>query len=81
MAAGGHEVTLLVRQGCHLCEVARGEIARICGELGTAWSEVDADADPELRAEYGDRLPVILVDGREHDYFEVSEKRLRTALT
>ncbi len=38
------------------------------------------DADPELRAEYGDRVPVILIDGAEHGYFEVEEPRLRRAL-
>lgn len=75
-----HTVTLLGRVGCHLCEVARAEVARICAELGTSWSESDVDADPELRAEYGDRVPVVLVDGAEHDYFEVSENRLRAAL-
>ena len=81
MPPADHEVTLLGRRGCHLCEVARAEVARICGELGTPWSESDVDADGGLRAEYGDRVPVILVDGAEHDYFEVSEKRLRAALT
>jgi hypothetical protein len=75
-----HQVTLLGRAGCHLCEVARGEIERVCGELGTPWRELDVDADPALRAEYGDRVPVTLVDGAEHDYFEVSERRLRAAL-
>jgi Glutaredoxin-like domain (DUF836) len=75
-----HEVTLLGRAGCHLCEAARAEIERICGELGTPWRELDVDADPELRSEYGDRVPVTLVDGAEHDYFEVTERRLRAAL-
>jgi hypothetical protein len=39
------------------------------------------DADPELRAEYGDRVPVFLVDGVEHGYWQVEEDRLRAALT
>jgi hypothetical protein len=38
------------------------------------------DTDPELRAEYGDRVPVIMVDGREHGFFRVEEGRLRAAL-
>jgi hypothetical protein len=75
-----HRVTLLGRAGCHLCEVARQAVARICAELGTPWGEADVDADPELRAEYGDRVPVILIDGAEHGYFEVEEPRLRRAL-
>ncbi|MFB9905199.1 glutaredoxin family protein [Allokutzneria oryzae] len=75
-----HEVTLMSRADCHLCEVAKGELARICGELGVRWSEVDVDTDRELRAEYGDRVPVILVDGVEHGYWKVEEARLRAAL-
>lgn len=73
-------VTLLSRADCHLCDVARSDLQRITGELGVALSEVDVDTDPELRAEYGDRLPVILIDGAEHGYWRVEEERLRRAL-
>jgi glutaredoxin len=76
-----HEVTLLVRAGCHACVAAREDIARICGELGVPWQTSDVDQDAELRAEYGDRVPVILVDGREQGSWTVQEKRLRAALT
>ena len=41
---------------------------------------VDVDADPELQAEYGDRVPVVLLDGREHSYFTVDVPRLRRDL-
>ncbi len=75
-----HEVTVMGRDGCHLCEVAEAEVARICGELGVPWHAEDVDTDPEWRAEYGDRVPVILVDGAEHGYWRVEEDRLRKAL-
>lgn len=73
-------VTVVSRQGCHLCEVAEAEVARICGELDVAWETVDVDGDPELRAEYGDQVPVILIDGHEHGYWRVEEERFRAAL-
>jgi len=73
-------VTVVSRQGCHLCEVAEADVARICADLGVEWTTVDVDADPELRAEYGDYVPVILVDGNEHGYWRVEEDRLRAAL-
>jgi glutaredoxin len=76
-----HEVTLLVRAGCHTCVAVREEVARICAELDVPWQTSDVDADAELRAEYGDRVPVILVDGREHGFWTVQEQRLRAALT
>ncbi|EOM77204.1 hypothetical protein Rrhod_1452 [Rhodococcus rhodnii LMG 5362] len=40
----------------------------------------EASSRPGLRAEFGDRLPVVLVDGREHGYWEVDVERLRRDL-
>ena len=73
-------VLVYTRVGCHLCEVAEADVARICADLGLGFASVDVDTDPELRAEYGDRVPVIMVDGREHGFFRVEEERLRAAL-
>ncbi len=73
-------VLVYTREGCHLCVEAESEVARICAELELGFTTVDIDTDPELRAEYGDRVPVIMVDGREHGFFRVEEKRLRAAL-
>jgi glutaredoxin len=75
-----HEVTLLVREHCPACATAREHISRICAELDVPWRTTDVDADPQLRAEYGDRVPVILVDGQEHGFWAVQEHRLRAAL-
>jgi glutaredoxin len=75
-----HEVTLLVRADCPGCAAARADIARICAELDVPWHLSDVDANPQLRAEYGDRVPVILIDGQEHGFWRVREQRLRAAL-
>ncbi|MGH3518464.1 MAG: glutaredoxin family protein [Haloechinothrix sp.] len=61
--------------------MAERDVERICAELGVQWMVMDVDSDPELRAEYGDRVPVILVDGAEHGYWKVEEDRLRRALS
>jgi glutaredoxin len=74
-------VTVYTRTNCSLCVTAEADVARICGELGVGWTAVDVDGDPELRAEYGDRVPVIMIDGREHGFWRVEESRLRKALT
>ena len=73
-------LTLITRAECHLCEVAKEAIARVAAETGQQWVEVDVDADPELQAEYWDRVPVILLDGKEHGYWRVEEERFRAAL-
>lgn len=76
---------LLTRYGCSICVRAADQLARLAGELGFALTVTDVDAaaaagDSALRAEFGDRLPVVLLDGVEHSYWEVDEPRLRADL-
>ena len=81
MAAADHVVTLITRVGCHLCEGAEATLRQLSGELGFGYEELDVDADPARRAEFSDRVPVILIDGKEHGYWRVEEARLRKALS
>lgn len=69
-------MTLFTRPGCHLCEYAREALERVQAASGETWVEVSVESDLELEREYGDRVPVVLLDGREHDYFRVDEGRL-----
>lgn len=69
-------LTLITRPGCHLCEVAKEAIERVAAATGERWLEVNVEADRELEAEYGDRVPVTLLDGKEHGYWRVEEQRL-----
>lgn len=73
-------VTLYGRDGCHLCDDARAVIERVCADLGETYVEIDIDGDEQLRARYGEEVPVTLVDGRQHDFWRVDEQRLRAAL-
>ncbi|OBK79140.1 glutaredoxin family protein [Mycobacterium sp. 1164985.4] len=80
-----HTVELLTRDGCTICTGAAARLAQLADELGFALAVTDVDAaakagDPGLRAEFGDRLPVVLLDGREHSYWEIDEPRLRADL-
>lgn len=74
--AGEPRLTLITRPGCHLCEVAREALARVAAVTGDRWTELDVTDDIELERDYGDRLPVVLLDGREHGYWRVEEDRL-----
>jgi glutaredoxin len=69
-------IVLYTRGGCHLCDDAKAALGRIRAATGVDWSEVDISTDPELTAEYGDRIPVVVLDGREHGYWRVEEDRL-----
>ena len=73
-------ITLLSRPGCHLCDEARTVISRVAADLGVPWEERDITrSDEDLRA-YGEMIPVTLIDGAQHDFWRVSEERLRRAL-
>jgi glutaredoxin len=74
-------VTLVGKPGCHLCDDARAVIEKVAGELGAAVEEWDINQDEELYRKYWEQIPVVLVDGEQHDFWRVDERRLRAALT
>ena len=73
-------VVVYSKPGCHLCENACADVARIADELGVTWAAQDISADEELMAQWAEYVPVILVDGDVHGWFRVDEGRLRAAL-
>ena len=78
-------VELLTRDGCTICTGAATRLAQLADELGFELTITDVDVaaaagDSALRAEFGDRIPVVLLDGNEHSYWEVDEPRLRADL-
>ncbi|SFK34454.1 glutaredoxin family protein [Geodermatophilus ruber] len=80
MSEPAARLQLITRQGCHLCEEAAAVLGPIAAQAGLTPVPVDVDADPDLQAEFGDRVPVVLLDGREHSYFTVDVPRLRRDL-
>jgi len=85
-APGRPQVELLTRDGCTICARVRARLAELAEELEFDLATTDVDAvasagNPGPRAEFGDRLPVILLDGREHSYWEIDEPRLRADLS
>jgi hypothetical protein len=84
-AMSRRQVQLLTRAGCTICDGVHAQLKQLAGELDFDLSTTDVDAeaakgDSALRAEFGDRLPVVLLDGREHSYWELDEPRLRKDL-
>ena len=73
-------ITLLSRPGCHLCDEARAVISRVAADLGVPWEERDiTPAERDLQV-YQEMSPVTLINGVQHDFWHVSEQRLRAAL-
>jgi glutaredoxin len=75
-----HRLTLLSKPGCHLCDDVRSVLQRVAAELGVPLEERDITRSETDFRRYGERIPVTLIDGREHDFWRVDETRLRAAL-
>ena len=73
-------VTLYTRTDCHLCEEARTLLDALAEDLGFAVEAVDIDGDVELRARYGEAVPVIAVDGEEIARAPIRSAALEAAL-
>lgn len=73
-------ITLLSKPGCHLCDDARVVIEKVAADLGVGWEERDITLSEDDLREYWDKIPVTFVDGVPHDFWRVSESRLRKAL-
>ena len=73
-------ITLIGKPGCHLCDEARAVVQRVALETGAGWTELSILDDPALAEQYREQIPVVLVDGRQHDFWRVDEGRLRATL-
>lgn len=73
-------VTIIGKPECHLCADAEEIVARVCAEVGVDYRVLSITEDPELADKYWEQIPVILVDGAQHDFWRVDPQRLRSAL-
>ena len=78
--AGSADVVLLTRDGCHLCELAEPTVADVASRHGAGLSVVDVDADPLVREQFTDHVPVLFVRGQLVDYWQVDPDRMERAL-
>ena len=63
-------VTLYGKPGCHLCDDARAALRDALAGRDVAVREVDVTLDPVLERRYGERIPVLALDGEElFEYF------------
>ncbi|MBV9850349.1 MAG: glutaredoxin family protein [Armatimonadetes bacterium] len=73
-------VTLYSKPGCHLCQEARDVLLRVQRTQPFELAEINIEDDPALLAEYGDQIPVVLLNGTFLFEYAVQEMRLRELL-
>jgi hypothetical protein len=75
------EITVIGREGCHLCDEASTLISCVLEDFRNATlRQRMIDEDPDWLEFYTDKVPVILIDGVEHGYWRVNEEIFRGAL-
>ena len=74
------KVTVISRNGCHLCEIAIDKINSVKDELNFELEIKLINDLPELEQEYGEQVPVIMIDNKIHDYWRVDIERFTKAI-
>ena len=81
------ELTLIAKPGCHLCEDAELAIERVVNPFLAANPSASIEMkklnildDAELAARYSEEIPVLLINGKVHNYWRIDEERFATAL-
>jgi hypothetical protein len=80
-------LTLIGKPGCHLCDDARDVITSVISKLADTPNapEMHLDErsildDAELMEQYVEDIPVLLINGKVHNYWRIDPLRLRAAL-
>jgi hypothetical protein len=80
-------LTLIGKPGCHLCDDAREVVESVVGKLEGDPSAPDVVIDeksilddPLLHDLYVEEIPVLLINGKVHNYWRIDPLRLRSAL-
>lgn len=74
-------LTLLGRDGCHLCEDMRVALKPWAARFQFALEEIDITGQPELEARYGWEIPVLLAGKTEICRHFLDERALQSWIT
>ncbi len=74
-------VTVYSRSTCHLCDVALETLHGLQSEIEFELEKKLIDGDLELERQYGEQVPVILINGAMHDFFRVDPERFKNSIS
>ena len=61
--------------------MATQKVRELQPEFDYSIEEIFIDGDSELTEEHGEKVPVIYINGKPHDFFRIDEARFRKALS
>lgn len=77
------QVELYTKPGCHLCDVAREIVETVLADYPedeVTLVETDILSSSALVAEYGEKIPVVVIDREVHSIWRVDSGRFRAAV-
>ena len=85
------DLTLIGKSGCHLCDEARVTVNAVVGAFRAEYTGVarhiqvnlvehDILVDEDLWNKYSEEVPVLLINGKVHNYWRIDPERLSGAL-
>ena len=76
------ELTLIGKPGCHLCDEAEVVVNEVLAEVAVQVSltKLNILEDEVLFARFSEEIPVLLIDGKVHNYWRIDPERLKEAL-
>ncbi len=77
------QLTLIGKPGCHLCDDAEAVVLEVMSEFADSVTLTKQNIldDDVLFARYSEEIPVLLIDGKVHNYWHIDPVRLRSALS
>lgn len=75
-----HKVELMVRSTCGSCARVAAQMRPVVAAAGAELVIVDVDSDSALASEFGDRVPVVVIDDEEFSCWEVDNEELAAEL-
>jgi len=75
-------LTLIGKPGCHLCDDAEVVVETVLASVNSkvTLTRKNILEDDELFARYSEEIPVLLINGKVHNYWRIDAERLREAL-
>lgn len=77
-------LTIIGKPGCHLCDDAEDVINEVTSEFDSANITLEHKnvlEDEKLFKKYSEEIPVLLINGKVHNYWRIDPVRLREALS
>jgi len=80
MQSMAHRIVLYTKPGCHLCEIIFQLVEGLHRDFDFALEPIDISTDPGLQREYGDKVPVLVIDDRLTLFAPIHLVHVRAAL-